>query len=113
MALVCDDRSRSVLSESLVHDAWSSSRPFKRRRIQQNETPPLSPDHPPGAPWGSIEEDHHLQETQQCGYPSGIEPSHEWRHTSVTQPEIPKLEQEDEKEVCFGMVITQVLGTEL
>lgn len=110
MALLRDDRFRSVSSESLVHEPRSSSRPFKRRRIQQNENPPLSPYHPPGAPWNLIEEDQDVQERQECGYPTGIQPSHEWRLSGQTQPEVSKIERQGEEEVCFGMVSTQVLG---
>lgn len=109
MALTGDGRSISMSSENLVHDSWGSSRPFKRRRIQQNATPPLSPCPSPGcASWCSIEDDLGLQEVQEYGYPAGMQPSYERRRTSPTQLELPRPEQEIEKEVCFGMVSTKV-----
>ena len=106
MALMSDDRSLSM-SSNHDHDPWGSSRPFKRRRIWQNKTPALSSfPSPICASRDLIENDHGLQEVQECGDSVSIQPLYERGRPDQTQVETPKPVQEDEEEVCFGMVST-------
>ena len=96
-----DGRSLSMSSEDLGQE---STKPSKRRRIQHNQTPPLSPCPSHGyALHNFIGDNAGLGEVEECGYPLGIQPYCYGRRTSETQVQIPGPDQEVEDEVCFGM----------